>query len=745
MRQKIATIADMLAHLVLVLGIVCVPLFYVYGKGENYFFSIYDVYKEVLVESIALVLLACFSLKMLCEEKITLRRIVVYIPLGCFFIMMLISFTQMINYYEGFIFLQRWMSYYVIFFIVANMCKTNESVQYYLNWFVCMGTILSLYGIVQICGIDFPFLVQNFHGNATDGNPNFMGQYMGMLFPLSLWIAFSYVGLKRAVFYLVCAFIMGFFIVMNKTKAVWVGLSVSVVFLCVYCVGMYCMGMFRFAITAKQKTIIKEVARTIGIIVVCVGVFSLLTFIPAVKKSHKIITTYNIRFMQVVTEFSQFSTSGYLFTPESEISEDEIVRGDTTMQRVLIWQHTIQLIKANPFLGVGLGNFKIAYQPYRTKKEQIATGPDVFVRRTHNEWLQFWSELGPIGFLFFLLIQFTLYLMIHRIVRRSVNFRVQCLSLGFMMSFAAIFVAAAFEFALQNPNPSFTLWVLVGLFSAYYWLAWCERGLKEVPVRCRGYVTSPLGRVLSRGQGSDDGVYVIAGKAKLWLAPVLIVCIIAGCVLHPVVWKPATAFYNRQFGQALQKMGLHKKSAILFERSLRDDPYAWETIFLLANEYAEMKRYDDAVREHERSLALNPYHSKGHYNLANTLNKLQRFREARFHYEEAIKYDYMLYQAYCNLGAICFQAKEYETSIEYYKKSLEMNPEFFSAYYNLAYALTGLGRIGEAVPYLREAKKLNPRNIKVLKLEEHIRKLIAAYNRRMQEQQAAATKNKQSV
>ncbi|MBN1493903.1 MAG: tetratricopeptide repeat protein [Candidatus Omnitrophica bacterium] len=761
MRNVFIKIIDTFIHLVIVCAIISVPLYYVIGKGEGYFFSIYDIYKEVLVQSIGVILFGLYSLRLSIAERLTTRKIIIFLPLALFMAMMLLSFSQMLNPYEGFVFLKRWISYYLIIFVLANYCTSKEHVIYYMNWIVGLGTVLAIYGTLQIFNIDFPFLVQNFKGNATDGNPNFTGEYMSMIFPMVFWLAVSYAGSKRSILYIILSVITGFFILINKTKAVWIGLTMSTIMIAGYIIIAHMTGILRFAVTDRQKQLFKTVVIIFASICIFIMLISALTFIPALQKANKFVDLYNVQVKGFFGEFRQFAPGVKVFTPADEIDESIINVGDTTMQRILIWQNTLKMVKEHLWLGVGLGNFKINYQPYRTRKEQLSTGPDVFVRRTHNDWLQTLAELGIFGFLFFLMIQGGLYWMGHQLLVRSNNFQGQSLTIGFMMSFGAVFFTAIYGFPLQSPNPCFTVWTLVGLFAAFHWIRWYKEDLRSVtPLRSRLHALIP-GKLNGNGKGDDRvsantkkvsrskkkkmrdlqdidpdaGLWVFSPLVHMVLIPFFIASFIFGIVSHYWIWKPAHAFYNRQFGQALQRMGRHDKARILFEKSVKDEPLAWETLFLLANEYSAMNQHVDAKREHTKSLELNPYHAKGHYNLANTLNKLGEFDEALHHYQLAVEYDDMLYQAYLNLGAMYFQRREFDKCIEFYEMSLKANPEFFSAYYNLAYALCSIGRVSDAIPYLQKANELEPGNPKVKELEDRIRQVVQEHNARQVQQQ----------
>ncbi len=87
--------------------------------------------------------------------------------------------------------------------------------------------------------------------------------------------------------------------------------------------------------------------------------------------------------------------------------------GTSSLQtRVIMWQGTFQMIKDHFWTGVGIGNFPLAYVPYRSAHHYDRVG--MRIEHPHNEYLAIWSELGPLGLLAFLWL-------IARIVRLSVR------------------------------------------------------------------------------------------------------------------------------------------------------------------------------------------------------------------------------------------------------------------------------------------------------------------------------------
>jgi O-antigen ligase/tetratricopeptide (TPR) repeat protein len=84
-----------------------------------------------------------------------------------------------------------------------------------------------------------------------------------------------------------------------------------------------------------------------------------------------------------------FLTPAALVARFAALGSDDVTEG-----RVPIWQDTLQMIRAYPLSGVGMGNFYPGLLRYQT------AGLGVAWTAAHNDSLQLLSELGVVGFLF---------------------------------------------------------------------------------------------------------------------------------------------------------------------------------------------------------------------------------------------------------------------------------------------------------------------------------------------------------
>jgi tetratricopeptide (TPR) repeat protein len=79
------------------------------------------------------------------------------------------------------------------------------------------------------------------------------------------------------------------------------------------------------------------------------------------------------------------------------------------------WWITWEMIKAHPFIGIGLGDFKLEFLDYKAKFLQTPRGEryrDLYIPlalQAHNDYLQMWAELGTLGLLVIGALVFTVF------------------------------------------------------------------------------------------------------------------------------------------------------------------------------------------------------------------------------------------------------------------------------------------------------------------------------------------------
>lgn len=384
-----------LFKLIFSLLLISTPLFFIYHRDIYVYFSIYGRAKEALAQGLILVLFSVWPFR----GNLRLNKNPLNLPLLTLISFMAVSSFWAINPYQSLIFLKRWACHILLFFIIANNVKPKE-IGAYTAIIVFTAVAVSLYGIAQKLGFEFPFIMhptlnfpmQAVNLNSTTGNPNFAGAYIAGIIPLALfrqnkkWLFYSLAGVMFA------------YLIIIGTRSAWVGLIAAMVIMC-------------SRVSRRNRITL--------LIILITGITAALLSPPSRQRFISIFnTTYG-----------------------------------TNRQRVEIWKGTVSMIKDKPFLGVGIGNFSFSYPRYQTKEALVSyDGSAHFIRQAHNEHLQLGSEIGLIGFAVFMWFVIALMWSLWRGGR-----------IGLLGSVVATLVTAGFSFNLQNEVSALSFWAIAGM------------------------------------------------------------------------------------------------------------------------------------------------------------------------------------------------------------------------------------------------------------------------------------------
>ncbi|MBD3415360.1 MAG: hypothetical protein GF421_13145, partial [Candidatus Aminicenantes bacterium] len=160
------------------------------------------------------------------------------------------------------------------------------------------------------------------------------------------------------------------------------------------------------------------------------------------------------RFIQVLFIFIiLFAVYAGIDSTLERFSKEGLLGG----QRPQYWANTWEMAKDYPLFGTGLGTFALVYPAY----EDI--GLYGFLRHAHNDYLEYFSELGLIGF--GLLAGALLFMVICSFLRfrKERNPWVKGLSMGCFVALAVIAVHSFSDFNLHIPANMILFTVIVSL------------------------------------------------------------------------------------------------------------------------------------------------------------------------------------------------------------------------------------------------------------------------------------------
>ena len=129
----------------------------------------------------------------------------------------------------------------------------------------------------------------------------------------------------------------------------------------------------------------------------------------------------------------------------------------SSSKRSMIWTDTLQLLRENPVLGTGLGTYGEAFRPFQTQLVNL------HIDHAHNDYLEFASETGIIGFgLLFLPIFYLLVRMVIFFLRDHRRYRSAVL-LGCIGSTLGLLIHSLTDFNLQIPANAMIFALVLGI------------------------------------------------------------------------------------------------------------------------------------------------------------------------------------------------------------------------------------------------------------------------------------------
>ena len=121
----------------------------------------------------------------------------------------------------------------------------------------------------------------------------------------------------------------------------------------------------------------------------------------------------------------------------------------SSLERVDLWEKTLEMSSDFPVIGVGQGNWRIVFPLYGQDDLRSATG-ETFFQRPHNDFLWVFSENGIIGLLFYFLIFLATFHYAIKTIRAANNPDSKFLALAMIFGLAGYFVIALFSFPKER-------------------------------------------------------------------------------------------------------------------------------------------------------------------------------------------------------------------------------------------------------------------------------------------------------
>lgn len=349
------------------------------------------------------------------------------------------SVFNVISLYDYSIIILNIVLFYILYSSITSLSSSSNIIKIIIALAIsCL--FAASFGIIQYLNIGtkgpFDFKPAKDYYNlamhpSTFGHDNFAGEFFAAAFPFIIILTILSL-MKRRLFHsgfaiMTLPIVLSYFVI-TQSRSAWIGFLSSLTIMLPMLLSKFNLKeMMRFMVTT----------------------FLILTFVIAILLPLFFNEIYNYK--------SKFLS---IFN-----MEDNPIKF-----RLFVWKSSLVMIKNYFPFGVGVGNFKQYYPLFRNPEEIKTSGPNIMVRKIHNEYLQIAAEFGPIGIFSFIWLIMVSYKSIFYLIKKLSlkNHLFECLIIiGATGSLTANLVQAMFGFSLQNPASSMLFFFSLGFISSF--------------------------------------------------------------------------------------------------------------------------------------------------------------------------------------------------------------------------------------------------------------------------------------
>ncbi len=354
----------------------------------------------VLAYALTTFIVTLWIIKMIVKKTFIFKKSLLDVPLIVFLITQLISTiisldtrTSLLGYYSRFhggLFSS--ICYVLLYWaILANFKKMHVIKS--INILLGSAFLVSLYAIAEHFGIDKSLWIQDVQNRvfSTLGQPNWLAAWIVALIPLTWALSVKSksenlrFGLIRQVqmewIYILLSLIFSITLIYTKSRSGYLGLIAAEI--------VFWGFSFMPKILSNRKKI-KDLLHIFIIYHVSLLVIFSITGTPWTPSLRSIITGTT----------SPISTQTKAVIPALELG------GSSSVDiRKIVWNGAINIWRHYPLFGSGVETFALSYYQFRPVEHNMVSEWDFLYNKAHNEYLNFLSTSGTVGFIaYFILI-----------------------------------------------------------------------------------------------------------------------------------------------------------------------------------------------------------------------------------------------------------------------------------------------------------------------------------------------------
>lgn len=568
----------------------------------------YNTPKELFVQLIITLCFMLWLIKGIMQEKFEFFPVKLYSPLLVFCLILGLSILWAKDTY---LVLRDYvpMVTYVIAFAICVNFVSQKFARSAAVFAIAAGVICAVYALFQYLGLDFikypgiDFPDWRFRLYSTFGNPDFLANYLILIFPVGIVIYSSTGALLKKVLMLVALGIIYSALLISFSIGAFLGLLVGILLM----IALFISESVRFEKFLVPRTPLKHLGKSITVLIALLGVITVFFFVP-----------------------NKFHSPSILCE-----AQGSSVWKHGLDNRLIVYKSAYRMAKDRPLLGVGLGNFKLEFPKYRGDwlgQQHQYVKPELLDRERDknvlNEFLQLFAETGVFGFAWFILVVAIIFKTGVFLYYTTGDRKRQLFILGLIGGISAFLVHSLLSFPMHVVPNAFLFWVFVGLL------------FTQSAQQNRTSIILYLGPV--KKKLVSIVVFLLAVLSCIW--PIRIY--LSEVFLKKMVFSNAQGAVNKALEAAncsiafnphsnavsyiasyAQLNGDDETATFFYEEALKTQ----DTInfhMALAELYYKKGLVGDCIKQYKQAVGLNPLSPNLRFRLANLYVESQMYKEA---------------------------------------------------------------------------------------------------------------------
>ncbi|GAB4113476.1 MAG: hypothetical protein Kow00103_05530 [Candidatus Caldatribacteriota bacterium] len=623
-------------------------IFSILFTNPNVYFN--RINQEASLRFFLIIALFSYLIKIIIVQELNWQKTSLNHTLLLFILLNSISLVRNNNYFVGLKDLINFTSYIILFFLIINHLSNIKQIYNFFYIYLLVAFLLSLYTLLQYYNF-YPLTKGVQIITSTLGQKNWTANYIA----ISFFIALPFFILTKERKYKFINFVLLDILYINimicQSRGIWISIFFAVV------LGLYfiykCKLLKIFLINKKLLLLL-----FLSFIIITL-IYS--TENPLNKSRQSIL-------QKAITVFDK---------------EDVSIN-----TRLLIWKNTLNMIRDNPWFGSGIGTFKLNYQIYQAN--YLEKHPEdikywIKAGEAHNEYLQFWSEIGIIGLGIFLLIIFFYYQQILNFFKKEKSSQKKLITLGILVGSTCFLMHCLFSFPLHVPALGAAFFMMVGL------------NIRLIYLNKENHKNIISKRINIK-------------NAKFKILFIIIILTLTFFLINNIVIKPYYAEINYYKGIILNLNHDFKESLPIFKKAVNLEKHNGRILHALGATYYNLNQYDDAIELFNRAkrYEIDKY---TFYLTGLCYLKKNLFFKAEEEFKDSIFIYPLFGEAHYELGYLYFMQERYDETIAQWNKILEIEPHFDNKYIvlnNLGIVYQKKGMPDQALEYFLKALALAP-------------------------------------